>query len=76
MTTTQIRDTEAVDRYRRACDYAAAAMIYLKDNVLLRELSRQRCPHRTTPATADLGLAFPADDGHRARGVVQHGVAD
>ncbi|WP_434441666.1 phosphoketolase family protein [Lentzea sp. E54] len=41
MTTTQIRDTEAVHRYRRACDYAAVAMIYLKDNVLLREPLRR-----------------------------------
>ncbi|MCR3750447.1 XFP N-terminal domain-containing protein [Lentzea californiensis] len=41
MTTTQIRDTEAVHRYRRACDYAAAAMICLKDNVLLREPLRR-----------------------------------
>ncbi|GAA1329280.1 phosphoketolase family protein [Saccharothrix algeriensis] len=41
MTTTQTRETEAVQRYRRACDYAAAAMIYLKDNVLLREPLRR-----------------------------------
>ncbi|MFD5827715.1 phosphoketolase family protein [Lentzea sp. NPDC060358] len=41
MTTTQTRETEAVHRYRRACDYAAAAMIYLKDNVLLRETLRR-----------------------------------
>ncbi|WP_424185463.1 hypothetical protein ACOBQX_26740 [Actinokineospora sp. G85] len=25
------------ERYRRACDYLSAAMIYLRDNVLLRE---------------------------------------
>ncbi|HEX6341995.1 phosphoketolase family protein [Umezawaea sp.] len=41
MTTTQARATEAAQRYRRACDYAAAAMIYLKDNVLLREPLRR-----------------------------------
>ncbi|MCP3803898.1 phosphoketolase family protein [Allokutzneria sp. A3M-2-11 16] len=29
--------TETSRRYRRACDYLAAAMIYLRDNVLLRE---------------------------------------
>ncbi|MFE6617324.1 phosphoketolase family protein [Amycolatopsis sp. NPDC057786] len=29
--------TETLRRYRRACDYLAAAMIHLKDNVLLRE---------------------------------------
>ncbi|PKV96354.1 xylulose-5-phosphate/fructose-6-phosphate phosphoketolase [Amycolatopsis echigonensis] len=28
---------DALRRYRRACDYLAAAMIYLKDNVLLAE---------------------------------------
>ncbi|WP_409179581.1 phosphoketolase family protein [Amycolatopsis sp. VS8301801F10] len=28
---------DALRRYRRACDYLAAAMIYLKDNVLLTE---------------------------------------
>ncbi|MGO1052302.1 phosphoketolase family protein [Crossiella sp. CA198] len=30
-------DTDATRRYRRAADYLAAAMIYLRDNVLLRE---------------------------------------
>jgi xylulose-5-phosphate/fructose-6-phosphate phosphoketolase len=29
--------TETLRRYRRACDYLSAAMIYLRDNVLLRE---------------------------------------
>ncbi|AXX30737.1 phosphoketolase family protein [Actinosynnema pretiosum subsp. pretiosum] len=41
MTTTQTSGTEAVQRYRRACDYAAAAMIYLRDNTLLREPLRR-----------------------------------
>ena len=30
-------DVGALTRYRRACDYLAAAMIYLRDNVLLTE---------------------------------------
>ncbi|ONI89843.1 phosphoketolase [Actinosynnema sp. ALI-1.44] len=30
-------NTMATQRYRRACDYLAASMIYLRDNVLLRE---------------------------------------
>jgi xylulose-5-phosphate/fructose-6-phosphate phosphoketolase len=30
-------DADATARYRRACDYLALAMIYLKDNVLVRE---------------------------------------
>ncbi|MGW4523352.1 phosphoketolase family protein [Amycolatopsis sp. NPDC004378] len=32
---------ETLRRYRRACDYLAAAMIYLKDNVLLAEPLRR-----------------------------------
>src|SRR5882757_5859338 len=31
------RTTETLRRYRRACDYLAAAMIHLKDNFLLTE---------------------------------------
>lgn len=41
MTTTAHASAETTRRYRRACDYAAAAMIYLKDNVLLREPLRR-----------------------------------
>jgi xylulose-5-phosphate/fructose-6-phosphate phosphoketolase len=41
MTTTARSATEVGRRYRRAADYAAAAMIYLKDNVLLREPLRR-----------------------------------
>ncbi|GAA3988042.1 phosphoketolase family protein [Allokutzneria multivorans] len=33
----QTPSTDTVRRYRRACDYLAAAMIYLRGNVLLRE---------------------------------------
>jgi xylulose-5-phosphate/fructose-6-phosphate phosphoketolase len=35
--TTSTEDTRTLRRYRRAADYLAAAMIYLKDNVLLTE---------------------------------------
>ncbi|MET9230050.1 phosphoketolase family protein [Lentzea sp. NPDC003310] len=41
MTSTRTRDGLLASRYRRACDYAAAAMIYLRDNVLLREPLRR-----------------------------------
>ena len=34
---TSIPVTSAAERYRRASDYLAACMIYLRDNVLLRE---------------------------------------
>ncbi|MFB9907556.1 phosphoketolase family protein [Allokutzneria oryzae] len=34
-------NTETTRRYRRACDYLSAAMIYLRDNVLLREQLRE-----------------------------------
>jgi phosphoketolase len=38
-TTTAVRpvDTDVLRRYRRAADFLAAAMIFLKDNVLLRQ---------------------------------------
>ncbi|WHT15948.1 phosphoketolase family protein [Crossiella sp. CA-258035] len=39
-------DTAAARRYRRAADYLAAAQIYLRDNVLLREPLR---PHHLKP---------------------------
>jgi xylulose-5-phosphate/fructose-6-phosphate phosphoketolase len=34
---TAVVSTRASRRYRRAADFIAAAMIYLRDNVLLRE---------------------------------------
>jgi xylulose-5-phosphate/fructose-6-phosphate phosphoketolase len=43
VTTTVHTDTTTARRYRRAADYLAAAMIYLRDNVLLRE--RLRAEH-------------------------------
>jgi Acetokinase family/XFP N-terminal domain len=47
-----VTDLASVARYLRACDYLALAMIYLRDNVLVREPLRREHLRGTCPGLA------------------------